>query len=123
MIKSKTLIVVAMLVMAVTATGGLGALAADAPTSAASGNMGQHSAGSMKMHQAMMSGMNDMKMTGDTDKDFAQMMIHHHKQAIEMSKAQLEHGRNAELKARAQKIIDDSQKDIAALQTASAKLN
>lgn len=78
-------------------------------------DMGKMSEGSMKMHEAM-AGMSDMKMTGDTDKDFASMMIHHHQQAITMSRAQLQYGKNAELRQRAQKIIDDSQKDIEVLE-------
>ncbi|MDQ2654059.1 MAG: DUF305 domain-containing protein [Chloroflexota bacterium] len=81
------------------------------------GQMG-HSEGSMKMHQAM-TNMANMQMSGDPDQDFAQMMIHHHRHAIEMSRAQLEHGKNAVLKAQAQKIIEESQKDIAALEAAA----
>ena len=50
------------------------------------------------------------------DKDFANMMIDHHRQAIEMARIQLEHGTDPELRRQAQKIIDDSQKDIEVLQ-------
>jgi uncharacterized protein (DUF305 family) len=68
------------------------------------------------MHQSMMLGMQRMQSvrpTGDTDRDFAMMMREHHRQAIEMARTQLEHGRSDELKALANKIIDDQQKEIA----------
>jgi uncharacterized protein (DUF305 family) len=53
-----------------------------------------------------------MKMTEDPDHDFAMMMRAHHQGAIEMSNIELSKGANAEMKQVAQKIIDDSQKDI-----------
>ncbi|MCW7541442.1 DUF305 domain-containing protein [Aquabacterium sp. A7-Y] len=71
--------------------------------------------GSDPMHQSMMSGMQamqDMKPTGDTDKDFATMMKMHHQQALDMAKAELEHGKSPEMKAMAQKIIKDQTKEI-----------
>ena len=74
--------------------------------------------GSEQMHKAMTAGMQSMqgmKMTGDTDKDFAAMMKMHHQQALDMAKAELEHGRSAELKAMAQKIIKDQTQEIAKL--------
>ena len=70
------------------------------------------------MHASMMSGMQEMqemKATGDTDKDFAMMMRMHHQQAVEMAKAELQGGKSPELKAMAQKIIRDQQKEIAQL--------
>jgi uncharacterized protein (DUF305 family) len=42
-------------------------------------------------------------------------MIHHHQQAIEMSRAELKHGKSAELRKKAQEIIAASEKDIADL--------
>jgi len=71
--------------------------------------------GSQELHQSMMSGMekmHDMKMSGDTDKDFADMMIAHHEQAIEMSKAVLNHGDDPEVQKKAREIIAASEKDI-----------
>lgn len=64
-----------------------------------------------KMMQEMMS----MKMTEDPDHDFAMMMKTHHQGAIEMSNIELQQGKNDELKQVAQKIVDDSKKDIADL--------
>ncbi len=54
-------------------------------------------------------------MSGDTDKDFAMMMKTHHQQALDMAKAEVEHGKSAELKAMAQKMIKDQTKEIAKL--------
>ena len=55
--------------------------------------------------------------TGNTDHDFAQLMIPHHQSAIEMSYALLEHGSDPTLKTMARAIIADQEKEIAELQT------
>jgi uncharacterized protein (DUF305 family) len=60
----------------------------------------------------MMHNMHGAKATGNNDIDFAAMMVEHHKGAVEMSKVELEKGRDAELKAFAQKVIDDQNKEI-----------
>jgi uncharacterized protein (DUF305 family) len=76
------------------------------------------SQGSNELHKAMMQGMQDMqrmKMTGETDHDFASMMIKHHEQAIAMSKAQLKNGKDPEVRKKAQEIIAQSEKDISEL--------
>jgi uncharacterized protein (DUF305 family) len=75
----------------------------------------QGSLGSDQMHSSMTSGMQQMqsmKRTGDTDKDFAMMMKMHHQQALDMAKAEVQHGKSAELKAMAQKIIKDQTQEI-----------
>ncbi|MCY4746867.1 DUF305 family protein family protein [Aquabacterium commune] len=75
--------------------------------------------GSEQMHKSMMSGMQQMqgiKMTGDTDKDFAMMMKMHHQQALDMAKVQVAHGKSPELKAMAEKMIKDQSKEIAQLE-------
>ncbi|MDR7334663.1 DUF305 domain-containing protein [Roseateles asaccharophilus] len=75
--------------------------------------------GSELMHKSMMSGMQQMqgmKMTGDTDKDFAMMMKMHHQQALDMAKVQVAHGKSPELKAMAEKMIKDQSKEIAQLE-------
>lgn len=76
------------------------------------------SEGSKALHDAMMKGMqpmHSMKPTGDTDQDFATMMLAHHQQAIDMSRAELKHGKDAEIRKKAQEIIAASEKDIADL--------
>lgn len=65
----------------------------------------------------MMQDMHSSPMTQDPDHDFATMMKHHHQGAIDMANIELARGTNAELKQVAQKIIDDSQKDINDLNT------
>jgi uncharacterized protein (DUF305 family) len=74
--------------------------------------------GSKELQDTMMKGMekmHGMKTTGDTDHDFASMMISHHEQAIAMSKAELKHGKNAATQKTAREIIAASEKDIAEL--------
>ena len=76
---------------------------------------GTGSGHSGELHAAMMKGMQDadsMKMSGDVDKDFAMMMTMHHEQAIAMAKVLQDHGRNAELKAMAQEMSAQQQKEI-----------
>lgn len=74
--------------------------------------------GSKQMHEQMMGGMQkmqSMQSSGDTDKDFATMMRMHHQQAVDMARIEAEHGKSPELKALAQKIIKDQQKEIGQL--------
>ncbi len=72
-------------------------------------------AGQMDMHQAMRHGaqaMQDMKPTGNVDRDFAAMMRMHHQQAVEMSQAYLKQAKSPEMRAMAQKIIRDQKREI-----------
>lgn len=86
--------------------------------SASAPKAGMHSnmTGSPDMKQSMkagMDGMQQMPMSGDTDKDFAVMMKMHHQQALDMAEMQLAHGKSPELKAMAKKIISGQKKEIA----------
>jgi len=88
-----------------------------APGMAASGSA-MAGYGSEALSQSMMGGMKqmqDMKPTGDTDKDFAMMMKMHHQQALEMAKPEIDHGKSPELKAMARKIVKDQTKEIGQL--------
>jgi uncharacterized protein (DUF305 family) len=69
--------------------------------------------GMKAMNMNMMQGM----MKKDPDVAFACGMIAHHMGAISMAKVELKHGDNAEIKAKAQKIIDDQSKEIEELTT------
>ena len=60
-------------------------------------------------------------MSGDIDSDFAQMMIEHHKQAIELSKMEVENGTNPDVQALAKKIIEDNEKQITKLKEHKGK--
>ena len=68
-----------------------------------------------KVMDQMESKMKNMKMSGNLDHDFATMMIDHHQAAIDMANVETKHGKNAEIKALAEKIKSDSQKDISEL--------
>ena len=87
----------------------------------------QHDMGTMKMdvtgmdqaHQDLAMGMDDTNaqmmqgmMAADIDVDFACAMIPHHQAAINMAKAELEHGDSDWAKDMAQKVIDAQQKEI-----------
>ena len=65
-----------------------------------------------KANDTMMKGM-DITMTGNTDRDFAGMMIAHHQGAIDMAKTELQYGKAPELKDLAQKIIAAQEAEIA----------
>lgn len=54
-----------------------------------------------------------MKMTGDQDYDFAMMMKMHHEKGIKMAQKELDKGKDPEMRAAAQKIIDAQKKEIA----------
>lgn len=74
-----------------------------------------HNEHKQKMHQMMEEGMKEMQsmpMTGDMDRDFAIMMRHHHQQGVKMAQMQLEHGKDAKMKAMAKKIVDTQKKEI-----------
>jgi uncharacterized protein (DUF305 family) len=69
-----------------------------------------------EVHHKMMADMEKLQATGNADKDFVTMMIPHHQGAIDMAKVQLEHGKDEKLRAMAQKMIDDQQKEIEEMQ-------
>ncbi len=77
---------------------------------------GDHSGGEhnelMDAMATMETKMSGMKMSGNTDKDFAMMMIMHHESAIDMAKNELSHGNHLEVKQMAQKMIADQNKEI-----------
>jgi uncharacterized protein (DUF305 family) len=108
---------------------GTGAIAVAQPhgasSAAAASSMSGHG-GSSDMHSKMQSGMQQMqqmKPSGDIDRDFATMMRVHHQQALDMARSEIEHGKSAELKAMARKIIKDQTKEIAQLDAWLKKRN
>jgi uncharacterized protein (DUF305 family) len=64
----------------------------------------------------MMHEMHGAKPTGNNEIDFAAMMLEHHKGAVEMSKVEVNQGSNTEMKAFAQKVIEDQNKQIGFMQ-------
>ena len=70
-----------------------------------------------KMHQAMSAGVQ----AKNADVGFAKGMIPHHEGAIAMAKVELQYGKDAEMKALAQKIVDTQQSEIKYMQAWLAK--
>ena len=67
--------------------------------------------------KSMMSDMNEkmtaMKPTGNTDLDFAMMMRVHHQSAVTMAEAELQNGKDPQMRAMAKDIIRAQKKEIA----------
>ena len=72
--------------------------------------------GLMSAMNSMMERMKNMKMTGDFDIDFANMMIEHHQGAIDMSEREVNSGKNEKIKGMAQNIITAQKGEISKLQ-------
>lgn len=92
---------------------------AAAPTAAASGMQGN-----MDM-KSMMKDMNDkmasMSMSGNPDVDFAMMMRMHHQGAIDMAQAELQSGKDSQMRRMATNVIKAQKKEIAELDKFLAK--
>jgi len=65
-----------------------------------------------KMHSAMSS----IKSSGNNDADFVALMLPHHQAAIDMAKAELVNGKDAQMRRLAQEIITDQQSEIELMQ-------
>lgn len=95
---------------------GMHALLLSAQAASSMGAMsGKMSAADMQM-QEVMSRMNDsmknMRMSGDTDRDFMKMMIPHHQSAIGMARIELRYGHRPQLKSMARDIMSSQGKEI-----------
>jgi uncharacterized protein (DUF305 family) len=64
----------------------------------------------------MHKGMHSAPYTSDPDRDFVTMMIPHHQGAIDMAKALLLYGKDAQVRRLAQEIITDQQSEIQLMQ-------
>ncbi|WP_315791225.1 CopM family metallochaperone [Fischerella sp. JS2] len=83
--------------------------------------MPHHTAANQAFEQTMTSmhtQMQNVKMTGNPDTDFAAMMIPHHQGAIEMAKIELQYGTDPRLRRLAQEIIVTQQSEIELMQLA-----
>jgi len=72
-----------------------------------------HSDAMKKSMKMGMDSMQNMPMSGDTDKDFAMMMKMHHEQGVEMAQMELANGKSPAMKAIAKNIISAQKKEIA----------
>ena len=71
----------------------------------------------------MMAKMDAMKMKGNTDHDFAHMMLEHHKGAVVMADIELRDGKDATMKQMATKIKADQQKEIGEMEPIAERLD
>lgn len=62
-------------------------------------------------------------MTGNPDRDFAAMMIPHHRGAIDMARLELLHGKDRVLRRLAEEIIVSQQQEIVVMKRQLAKLS
>ena len=69
-------------------------------------------AANTQMHQNM-----NIEWTGDVDTDFMRGMIPHHQGAVDMAKIVLEHGKDPQVRALAQKVIAAQNEEIEQMNT------
>ena len=79
--------------------------------------------GMMAAMNTMMKDMATFKPEGNTDHDFAHMMMAHHRGAVEMSALELKEGKDATLRAMAQKISANQQQEIKDLEAIATRLD
>ena len=63
-----------------------------------------------RMHRDMA-----IALSGDPDRDFAEMMIAHHQGAIDMAKVVIDHGRDPEIRALAEEVVEAQEREVAFL--------
>jgi len=73
----------------------------------------------MNSMDATMREMENLKMTGNYDLDFANMMILHHKAAVKMSEVEIKYGKDKEIVSLAKDIIKAQQREISIMENFS----
>jgi uncharacterized protein (DUF305 family) len=84
---------------------------------ATTGSHDNHGSEHDQMMKKMMDDMNEVKMTGDFDLDFVNMMIPHHQGAVDMAEAYLLKAKDEKIKAIANNIIIAQKKEIEELRS------
>ena len=79
--------------------------------------------GMVAVMHSMMAQMTAVKPAGNTDHDFAHMMMAHHQGAVDMSALELKEGKDATLRAMAEKISADQKKEIQDLEAIATRLD
>jgi len=89
---------------------------ASAPNAADSAATRAFKAANAKMHKDM-----DIAYSGNADKDFVAGMIPHHQGAVEMAKIVLQHGKDPEIRALAEGVIREQEKEIGQMRAWQAR--
>lgn len=93
----------------------------------AMGHPGMHheetgATGMTAVMNTMMVQMDAVKPTGNADHDFARMMMAHHRGAVAMAALELEQGKDATLRAMAEKISADQRREIQEMEGLATRL-
>lgn len=76
----------------------------------------------MQSMSSMMDEMHNLEMSGDPDKDFAEMMVIHHQGAVDMAKAELAFGKDTVIRNMASSILSAQKSEIAKMQAIISSL-